>query len=107
MAINPFFMTPLFGTALTCLALIILTLFGSYQTNVYWLIGSLVYLVGTIILTIAFNVPLNDALAVVNPETYSGRELWGNYLTNWTRWNHVRTISSLIASILFTLSFYR
>ncbi|MDV3001130.1 MAG: hypothetical protein N5P05_002736 [Chroococcopsis gigantea SAG 12.99] len=107
MAINPFFMTALFGTALTCLALIIVTLFGSYQTNVYWLIASLVYLVGTIIVTIAFNVPLNDTLAVVNPETESGRELWTKYLVDWTKWNHVRTISSLLASILFTLSFYR
>ncbi len=107
MAVNPFFMTALFGTALTCLALIIVTLFGSYQTNVYWLVGSLVYLVGTIIVTIAFNVPLNDTLAVVNSETESGRELWTKYLVDWTKWNHVRTISSLIASILFTLSFYR
>jgi uncharacterized membrane protein len=51
-------------------------------------------------MTFARNVPLNDALAAVgtDPET-SG--LWARYLVEWTRWNHVRTVSCLGAAALF------
>lgn len=34
---------------------------------IYLLIGGLLYLVGTILVTIVFNVPLNDGLAAVDP----------------------------------------
>ncbi|NJP11062.1 MAG: DUF1772 domain-containing protein [Leptolyngbyaceae cyanobacterium RU_5_1] len=52
---------------------------------------------------IAFNVPLNDALAVVKSNSTEGAALWANYLKNWTFWNHVRTIASLVAAALFTV----
>jgi uncharacterized membrane protein len=45
-----------------------------------------------------FNVPLNDALAAASHETAS---LWARYLTDWTLWNHVRTVSSTAACALF------
>ncbi len=103
MAINPFFMTALFGTALACLGLVGSVLFKWHQPSAsYWVAGSLLYLVGTIGVTIAFNVPMNDALAVVKPD--DGADLWAGYLTNWTLWNHVRTVSSLAAAALLMLA---
>jgi uncharacterized membrane protein len=33
-----------------------------------------------------------------------GRRLWSSYLTNWTAWNHVRTVASLAAAALLTLA---
>ncbi|WP_052050460.1 anthrone oxygenase family protein [Leptolyngbya sp. KIOST-1] len=59
-------MGALFGTALGCLALIFSVLAKGHQPGAgYLLIGSLLYLVGTILVTTAVNVPLNQALAVV------------------------------------------
>jgi uncharacterized membrane protein len=51
-----------------------------------------------------FNVPLNDALATVKPESTDGANLWASYLTNWTLWNHVRTAAALAATALFTIA---
>jgi uncharacterized membrane protein len=71
------------------------------QTDaVYLLVGSLLYLVGEIGVTIAFNIPLNDALAKVAPDSTEGGNLWLRYLTEWTFWNHIRTLAALAAAIV-------
>ena len=104
-AINPLFMMALFGTALACLFLAITSLSKWHQPGtVYLLLGSLLYIVGTIVVTIAFNVPLNDALAIAKPDSIEGANLWAIYLTNWTLWNHVRTIAAFGAAALLTIA---
>ncbi len=103
--INPWFMTAFLGTASTCLVLAISLLLKWNQPGaVYLLVGSLLYLVGTFGVTIAFNVPLNDALAVAKPDSTEGANFWANYLTDWTFWNHVRTIAALVASALLAIA---
>ncbi|MDX2213812.1 MAG: DUF1772 domain-containing protein [Oculatellaceae cyanobacterium bins.114] len=103
--INPLFMTAFMGTALVCLVLAIASLFKWHQPSaVYLLVGSLLYLVGTFLVTIAFNVPLNDALAIANPNSPEGVSLWSTYLTNWTFWNHIRTVAAIAATVTFTLA---
>ncbi len=104
-AINPLFMTVLFGTAAACIFLVIFSLLRWHQpVSAYLLLGSLLYLVGTLGVTIGFNVPLNDALARVEPSSTIGLNLWSSYLTNWTIWNHIRTVSALAAAALFTIA---
>jgi uncharacterized membrane protein len=103
-AINPLFMGAIFGTAAACLFLLISSISRGHSPNTYRLVGSLLYLLGTVVVTMVFNVPLNNALAVVNPDSSESATLWVSYLNNWTFWNHVRTLSSLVAAILFTLS---
>lgn len=102
--INPWFMTAFLGTGVACLLLIIASLKGQHPSAAYLLSGSLLYLVGTFGVTIVFNVPLNDALAIVKPNSLEGTNLWEKYLTNWTFWNHVRTIAALAAAALLTLA---
>jgi uncharacterized membrane protein len=102
-AINPLFMTALFGTAAACIFLIISS-FKSHQPGAaYLLIGSLLYLVGTVGVTIAFNVPLNDALAKVDPGSTEGAKIWASYLVNWTIWNHIRALSAFVAAGLLII----
>ena len=55
------------------------------------------------LLTIVFNVPLNNALDSADANTASGQEVWKTYLTNWTFWNHIRTIASIAATACFTI----
>jgi uncharacterized membrane protein len=100
-AINLWFMTALFGTGATCFFLTISSLLKWHQPGAsYLLIGSLLYLVGTVLVTIAFNVPLNDALAIVKPDSTEGADLWAKYLTDWTFWNHMRTVAALFTLAL-------
>jgi uncharacterized membrane protein len=101
-AINPLFMTALFGTAAICLFLSVASLLKWHQfSSNYLLMGSLLYLIGTILVTIVFNVPLNDGLAKVDPNSAEGAKLWASYLANWTAWNHVRTVAALAAAGAF------
>ncbi len=104
-AINPLFMLALFGTAVACLFLGVLALLKWHQpSSVYLLVGSLLYLIGSILVTMVFNVPLNEALAAVKPDSAEGTTLWSNYLSNWTLWNHVRTVTALAAAALLTIT---
>ncbi len=103
--INPLFMLVFLGTAAICILLSIIALFKWQQpSSVYLLVGSLLYLVATFLVTIALNVPLNEALAKADPDSISSAHLWAKYLTQWTLWNHVRTIAALLASAAFSIS---
>lgn len=103
--INPLFMTALFGTAAACVGLAIVALPKLPQVDaIYLLVGSLLYLIGAIGVTIVCNIPLNEALAKVSPDSVEGSNLWTRYLSEWTWWNHVRTLAALLASILLLLA---
>jgi uncharacterized membrane protein len=54
--------------------------------------------------TMAFNVPLNNRLAVLDPSATQAAEFWREYVKSWQQWNHVRTIAAILASLLLILS---
>ena len=103
--LNPIFFTAFFGTAAACLVLIV-SAFLRWQSPgaACVLVGSLVYLIGTILVTILFNVPRNNALAAVDATSVEGAKVWANYLGSWTAWNHVRTIAALAAAASFMMA---
>ena len=101
---NPLFLTAFMGTALLGLALIVAAFAWGGPGNVLLAAGGLVYIVGTLMVTIVFNVPLNDALEAARAE--AAVEIWQQrYLTDWVWWNHVRTFASIGALALFALGF--
>jgi uncharacterized membrane protein len=103
--LNRWFFAAFFGTAACCLVLAISCFFRWQKPGaVYLLIGGLLYLVGTILVTILFNVPLNDALAEVDPASAGAGPIWANYLKTWTVWNHVRTIAAVAAAASLTVA---
>jgi uncharacterized membrane protein len=65
------------------------------------LVAGILYVLGMFVVTMVFNVPLNDALAAVDPNSAAATTLWTRYLSDWTFWNHVRTIASTAACALF------
>ena len=104
-AINPLFMTVLFGTAAACIVLAVSSLLKWHQPSAaYLLLGSVLYLVGTVLVTIVFNVPLNEALAKVEAHSTDGANLWASYLGNWTFWNHIRAAAALAAAASLTIA---
>ena len=97
--INPWFMTAVFGTGLASVVLAVVVLAdwdGGYGP--YLLIAAVLYVVGCVGVTMAFNVPRNNALASAEPESAEAASLWSRYLVEWTAWNTVRTIASLAAT---------
>jgi uncharacterized membrane protein len=106
--INPWFFAAFFGTAAACLLLAISTLFKWDKPGAaYLLAGCLLYLAGTILVTMIFNVPWNNALAAVDPASADGARLWTGYVTGWTAWNHVRTGAALAAAASITIAICR
>ncbi|WP_227793334.1 anthrone oxygenase family protein [Paenibacillus guangzhouensis] len=103
--LNPLFGLVFGGTALACLVLAIISFFrlGTVSANLV-LAASLLYLIGVILITMVCNVPLNDALAVVDPNSAAGADVWRTYLDRWLPWNHVRTIASIGSLVLFILA---
>ncbi|MCH7926532.1 MAG: DUF1772 domain-containing protein [Candidatus Dadabacteria bacterium] len=105
--LNPLFFVAFLGTAATSILLAISLLWRWQQPGaVYLLAGSLLYLVGAILVTIVFNVPMNEALETVEPESVEAANLWTRYLTNWTAWNHVRTVASFLGAVSFILALW-
>jgi uncharacterized membrane protein len=79
--INPLFLGVLFGTALACAILAVMSVLNwGDPRSTKLLLASLTYLFGTVLVTIAFNVPWNDALAAANPNSAEGASLWAQYL---------------------------
>ena len=104
--LNRWFFAAFFGTAAGCVLLAVSSLLIWQEPRAaYLLAGSLLYLVGTILVTIVFNVPRNEALAAVEPDSAEGASLWTRYVAGWTAWNHVRTTAALTAaaSLAFAL----
>ena len=106
--INPLFLAALFGTAATCALLIAWSLkMWPRPGTAYLLAGGLLYLAGAILATILFNVPLNDALAKLDPAGSDSAVLWNGYVSSWTAWNHLRTAASLLAAAALMFGFCR
>ena len=106
--INPWFMVVFLGTAVLGLVLAVFSLLRWHQPGAAFLLaGGLLYVVGTFLVTMVFNVPLNDALAKVDPGNPESVSLWVGYVSRWTAWNHVRTVAALGAAASFILALWR
>jgi uncharacterized membrane protein len=97
-AVRAPFMLVFGGTALVCVALIVVALRALGEPYAPWLIaGAVLYLLGVVGLTIAFHVPRNDALATLAPDAPGTAAAWAAYLSEWTGANHVRAAAGLLA----------
>ncbi len=104
-AVTPGFMTGFFGTTVACMAVAVSAIVNWDQSVSIWLlIGAGLYLVGVFVMTIAYHVPRNNALAATSPTASDAAEVWSRYLREWTRWNHLRMIAGLAAAAAFTIA---
>ena len=101
---TPLFMLALFGTGVVSIVLSAVALRHLDQRwAVYMLTGTALYLV-CLILTVVYHVPRNDALALVDPAGPGAAHAWAHYLSPWTAWNHVRTVTALAGSTAFIIA---
>jgi len=98
-AVTPLFMIALFATAAAALAVIVWSAVAADgSARVLAMAGGAVYLAGVIGVTAALNVPLNDRLAEASATDPASARLWADYLSDWTMWNHVRTVAGIAAA---------
>lgn len=97
--INPLFMGMLFGEVPLLGVAAYLARSAGHARPFAWLAAAFViYLVGTIIVTIAFNVPQNERLAQLPFDSAEAAAYWPVYVREWLVWNHVRCVASLAAA---------
>ncbi|MFD6434874.1 DUF1772 domain-containing protein [Streptomyces venezuelae] len=104
-AVTPAFMAIFLGATGLCVVLAVVTFVlwpdeGTFEL----LLGSALYVVGSFGVTVVANIPRNDALAKVDPDSAEGAAYWRTYVSEWTVWNHVRTGASLAATAAFILA---
>ncbi|MGV9882010.1 anthrone oxygenase family protein [Streptomyces sp. NPDC003006] len=104
-AVGPAFMAVFLGATGLCAVLAVVTFVlwpeeGTFEL----LLGCALHLFGSFGVTVAANVPRNDALAKVDADSEAGAAYWRTYVREWSAWNHVRGVASLAASACFILA---
>lgn len=103
-AVTPVFMTALFGAAGLCVAVGGWALRNRGLPAAPWVLaGAATYLVGAIGVTAARNVPLNDALAALDPAGAGAAGEWHGYVRDWVRWNHLRAAAGAGSAALMAI----
>lgn len=100
---NAPFLLLFFGSTLLALAVGVGAAMHLRQPGNSYLLAGAVLAVVAALVTVAFNVPLNDQLDALDPSGPSAADAatqWHAYLGPWTAWNHVRTVAPLFGSAL-------
>ncbi|WP_179380469.1 anthrone oxygenase family protein [Jannaschia marina] len=106
---NAAFAPAFFGTPVV-LALTAALAWGvSREAALVFAAGALLYLVGGMGLTLAVNVPMNEALAevAVPEDAAAARAIWADYSGPWQHWNLARTAVSGVVLALAGLGTWR
>jgi len=106
-AVNSWFLAAFLGTTAAC-GIVVFTAFWRWNgpSSLLALAGGMVFLVGSLLVTAIFNVPMNNALASLSATDPDQTARWIRYVTHWTMWNHVRTITSLAGAILLIVGWH-
>lgn len=103
--LNPLFFALFIGAAALCVLLALYgVLFWGRPGSAWLLAGAVLYVLGSFMVTIACNVPRNDALSRVSADSPAAENAWRDYVVSWTRWNHVRTLAALAAAGAFMMA---
>jgi uncharacterized membrane protein len=104
-AVAPAFMILFLGSAVLCAVIAVVTfVLWPDDGKVELLLGSALYLFGAFGLTVVANVPRNETLQRLDPGTTEAAAYWPAYLREWTFWNHLRTVASAAAALVYALA---
>ena len=97
---NPAFLLAYFGATILAVAVGVMALIRIGQPGSGWILAGAIVGVLAAIITMVFNVPLNNHLDTVDLSVADAAREWQAYLSTWTAWNHVRAAASIIAAAL-------
>jgi uncharacterized membrane protein len=97
--INALFLGPFLGSApLLGVTAYVASSAGQARSSLWLWAAFVVYTLGSVVVTLTLNVPRNNRLAALQPESQAAAKYWPIYLREWLLWNHVRCAASLAAS---------
>ncbi len=88
---------------------IILATYASMQitdaSQLWIILGGSTYFFGVFVVSMAFNVPMNNRLDKMDYSSEEAAQYWQKiYYPRWTFWNYVRAVSSTIAAVCFLVA---
>ena len=99
---NPIFFVTFFLTPLVAAGAAAVTWMGGRgRSAVVMGVAAALYAGGALAMTATVNVPMNEALAMVDPQAAGNARIWTDYSTDWTFWNTVRTGFATVALVVF------
>ena len=102
---TPAFMVLWLGTAALCVAIAVSAVRRWGEPPAVWLlVGAALYL-AMMVLSFAYHIPHNDALALLDPSAAGSAEKWRSYHTWWTAVNHLRTLACAASSVAFAVAY--
>jgi uncharacterized membrane protein len=100
---NPLFLLGYFGATILAFAVGVVAVIQLRPPGSWLVLVGAVFAVVAAVITMAFNVPLNNHLDTVNPDGLSAADAareWQAYFSTWTAWNHARPVTSFIGAVL-------
>ncbi|MCH2189399.1 MAG: DUF1772 domain-containing protein [Gammaproteobacteria bacterium] len=67
-------------------------------------LACLVYIPSVFLMTVFGNVPMNNKLQQYDHTTQEAQTYWTYYVKSWTRFNHVRSIGSILTAGLYVVA---
>jgi uncharacterized membrane protein len=102
---SPLFLAAFFGTAaLAGILGLAAPLRWSEAGSGWLLLGALLFLNGPFGVTLLKNLPLNNKLAAMKPDSKDAARFWEEFRAVWGLWNHVRWIGALGAAAAFIMA---
>jgi uncharacterized membrane protein len=102
---NPLFLLVFLGSGLAGGALAVSAAWTWDQPGAgYRLAGGLLIVLGSLVLTVAYHVPRNNALDAVDAASSGAAGEWARYLGDWVPANHVRAVASTASLVTLLLA---
>jgi uncharacterized membrane protein len=95
---NPAFAPSFFGPLLVAPLAALACWRAARPRAAFWLLAALAAHVGAMAITAGFNVPLNLALAPLDPQAAQTQGVWRAYVQEWGAWNAARMAASFAAT---------
>lgn len=103
--INPLFLGAFLGAVPLLAAAALVARTADRSAAFAWLaFAFVVYAVGSVAVTMLFNVPRNNRLAALSADSLEAAAYWPTYVREWLFWNHLRCIASLLAAAAATFA---
>ncbi len=102
---RPGLMVPFSGTMIAAVAVGVVGVLNWGDPASPWMVaGAVSYAIGTFAMTGVYHVPRNNLLAATAATSHDAPAVWDRYLAEWTRWNHLRTASSMATAATLTVA---
>ena len=101
---TPTFVAAIAGAGLAGVPVVVANLDRLDEAAIRYVVVGAVLSLGSFLITVAGNVPRNDALDAVDANSPAGQSYWVRYLTSWTRLNTLRTLTSLASVATYALA---